>query len=105
MTQKLPNEYQAMRASRPKLYLRLIFGLIVLFGIVGNIAGHRDTSMMILIITGTLWCCTRIMEEALDAWRALMLPPPDPPGARPSRPSMPNGRHDDDQPPRAPAWA
>lgn len=75
------------------LYTRLGFGLIVLFGTVGNCAGHREGSAMVFVLVAVVWTCLRIIQEALVSWHVLKMlnefeeaakkhtaePPPPPP--------------------------
>jgi hypothetical protein len=58
---------------RYPLYVRIGFGLILAFGMVGNCAGHREGSVLIFIMTAVLWACSRIIQEAIDSWRLLSL--------------------------------
>jgi len=55
------------------LYVRLGFGAIVLFGMVGNCAGHTQGAVAVFVLTATLWACSRIIQEAIEAWMILGL--------------------------------
>lgn len=50
------------------LYVRMAFGLIILFGMVGNCAGKTDGSLYVFILTAVVWTCCRIVQEGLDAY-------------------------------------
>lgn len=79
-------------ATRLGLYVRLAFGALVLFGIVGSLSGHRTGATFIFILTSLCWTLSRIVVEAFYAYRTLTSvpsppkppksdPPPDPPTA------------------------
>lgn len=71
------------RVTRFGLYARLGFGAAVMFGIVGSIAGYRTGSTLIFIMTATCWALTRIVVEAIDAYKILSTSPPAPPKDKP----------------------
>ncbi len=54
-------------------YIRIAFGFIILFGMVGNCAGHREGSAVVFVLTAVVWVCTRIIQEALNAWQVLRM--------------------------------
>ena len=53
------------------LYTRCAFGLLILFSLVGNCAGHKDGAVATLIITVLFWGASRIVLEAIDAYATL----------------------------------
>lgn len=53
------------------LYWRMGFGLLILFGMVGNCAGHRDEAVVIFVITAVVWTCLRILVEGIESYVAL----------------------------------
>jgi hypothetical protein len=59
--------------SRLPLYTRMGFGGLVVFGMVGNCSGHRQQSVVVLAIVAMIWCCLRILTEAIEAYRILYL--------------------------------
>lgn len=71
------------------LYTRVGFGLIIVFGMVGNCAGKREGSIVVFALTAIMWTCLRILQEALASWKLLgelkkweesqQNPPPAPP--------------------------
>ena len=83
-----PTSPQRFNALLP-LYTKLGFGVLVLFGMVGNCLGKREQSLVIFVLVSVMWSCIRIVTEAIDAYRALM-----------ARATHSNG--DDDLPPGGP---
>ena len=72
--QKKPEDGKlAQFVARYPLYVKIGFGMVIAFGMVGNCAGHREGSVIIFVLTATLWACTRIIQEAIEAWRVLTL--------------------------------
>ncbi len=74
------------RPSKLQLVTRLGFGALVGFGMVGSIAGYRQGAALVFLVTAACWSLTRILAEAVDAWRQLFPsdsppPPPAPPTA------------------------
>lgn len=59
--------------ARVPLYARLGFGAIVLFGLLGNCTGHRDGSIVVFVFVSVIWCCNRIITEAFEAYRILLI--------------------------------
>lgn len=57
--------------ARLPLYVRLGFGMIILFGMVGNCAGHHEKSVIIFVLTAVIWACLRIIEEAVASVQLL----------------------------------
>jgi hypothetical protein len=60
--------------ARLPLYARVGFGLVVLFALLGNCT--RPTSpapVVIAAMVSVLWVCTRIVQEAIEAWHILVL--------------------------------
>lgn len=53
------------------LYVRIGFGLLTLFGLVGNCAGHRDGSVAVFVMAGLAWANMRILQDAVASWQAL----------------------------------
>lgn len=84
------------RVTKLGLYVRLAFGAVVLFGIVGSIAGYRSGSTMVFILTAVCWTLSKIVVEAIDAYRVLSAPASKPP---------PKSKPPIDPPPTAPAVA
>jgi hypothetical protein len=75
MDDKKPQESQGPVArffARYPLYVRIGFGAVILFGMVGNCAGHREGSLVVFMLTATVWACCRIVQEAIEATRVLM---------------------------------
>ncbi len=75
--------------SKLRLYSQLGYGALVVFGMVGGLAGYRQGSAFVLLMTAAGWALTRIVVEAIEAWRLLHPssrdsnppPPPNPPAA------------------------
>ncbi len=71
--------------SKLRLYSQLGFGALVAFGMVGGLAGYRQGSTFVMLVTAAGWALTRIVIEAIEAWRVLHPstrnsdPPPPPP--------------------------
>ena len=57
--------------SKLRLYVQLGFGALVLFGMVGNLAGYRQGGVLVMVMTAICWSLTKIVVEAVDAWRLL----------------------------------
>lgn len=53
------------------LFLRILWGLVVLFCFVGVISGHAEMSAAMAIIVSVMWCLIRIVVEAIDAVQLL----------------------------------
>lgn len=82
-------------AARWPLYTRIGWAAVVVFGLVGNCAGHREGSAIVFIVTAIIWANVRIIQEAVEAFAILRLanehekkqgakeddPPPPPPPA------------------------
>ena len=72
MPEKTPNPDTKLSAHELiTLYPRLGFGLIMVFGMVGNCAGHHEGSTIIFMMTAVVWVCMRIIQEAIDAYRVI----------------------------------
>lgn len=56
---------------RYPLYVRIVFGLLVLFGMVGNLTGKREGSIIVFIFVALCWCLSRIIDEAFVSLRTL----------------------------------
>ena len=71
--------------TRLALYVRLAFGALITFGVVGSVTGHHTGSMMVFIVTSLCWAVGRIFTEALEAYRVLTngTPPAKPPDDQP----------------------
>jgi len=54
------------------LYVQVAFGLIVLFGLIGNFAGHYESSLVIFVVTTIVWACSSMLNNALNAIHVLM---------------------------------
>jgi len=52
-------------------YLRIAFGMIVLFAFVGNCAGRSEAAVMVLVFTVLFWGVGRIVGEAFQAYAEL----------------------------------
>jgi len=97
---KGPSEFQK-QAARIPLYVRLGWGALLLFGMVGNCAKPGSPGpVYIFILVGIMWACIRAMTEAIDAYRVLMLV-----RAHDNEKKAPPKKDDDDQstPPGPPA--
>lgn len=75
-----------------RLYSQLGFGALVVFGMVGGLAGYRQGSAFVMLMTAAGWALTRIVVEALEAWRTLHPPSrdsdPPPPPPNPPAPAV-----------------
>lgn len=58
---------------RMPFYIRIGFGLVVLFGMIGNCTGRHEQSVAVFVLVTVLWVCTRIINEAIDSYHALRL--------------------------------
>jgi hypothetical protein len=68
-----PTEFQKQLGRFP-LYVRLGWGLLLLFGMVGNCARPGNIApIYIFIFVGLMWSCTRAMTEAIDAYHTLRM--------------------------------
>lgn len=79
-----------------QLYLRIGFGLVVLFGMIGNCSGKSAQAVPIFIIVTILWACSRMLNEAMDAYRLLRL-------AKAANAEVTDEEEDDDTPSGPPA--
>lgn len=61
LTQKLP------------FYMRIFWGLIVAFILVGILAGKAEKAVMLAIIVTIINTLSRIMNEAFMAWQGLRI--------------------------------
>lgn len=66
MSDKQAPEAQ-IRIARFPLYNKIAWGLMVLFGMVGNCAGHREGAVVVIEFVSVMWVCIRIIQEALAA--------------------------------------
>jgi hypothetical protein len=66
-----PTDLQKHMGRYP-LYVRIGFAMVVVFGMVGNCAGRREQSMFVFILVSIIWVCSRIITEAIDAYRVLV---------------------------------
>ena len=48
-------------------FMKVAFGLIIVVGIVADVAGQRERAPLILTFTAVMWTCTRIINEAFGA--------------------------------------
>jgi hypothetical protein len=56
------------------LVSRIVFALVVLFGIVGALMKRGDLQpIYILVVTSVIWVCVRIVTEAMDAVKLLQM--------------------------------
>jgi hypothetical protein len=58
--------------ARYPLYVKLGYAMVVMFGLLGNCTGHAESAVLVLVITSACWVCTRIITEAIEAWRVLL---------------------------------
>lgn len=63
--------------SKLRLYTKLGFGALVGFGMVGSLAGYRQGSAVVFVMTAVCWSLTQIVAQAIDAWRELHPPSTD----------------------------
>ena len=77
------------------LYVRMAFGLLVLFGMVGNCAGHAEQSAIVFMLVAVVWVNIRICQEAIASWQLLRML--NAPAAQPPKP-----QDDDKQDPPVP---
>lgn len=63
------------------LYVRMGWGLLVVFALVGNCAGKSSGAVVVLAISTLIWAGTKMLQEAIDAYLLLRLMnrPPEPP--------------------------
>lgn len=52
-------------------YVQIGFGLVVLFGMVGSLAGKAMGSTLVFVVTTVVWTSCRIVQEAIVATRVL----------------------------------
>ena len=69
---KEPSEFQKQMGRFP-LYMRICWATLVVFGMVGNCAGHREQSLAILILVAVMWVTIRILVEGIEAYKILHL--------------------------------
>jgi hypothetical protein len=69
---QLPTGFQR-HVLRYPFYVRIGFGCIILFGLVGNCAGKTDGALAVFVLTTMLWVCCRIIQEAIDSLRLLKM--------------------------------
>jgi hypothetical protein len=70
---------------RLHLYVRLGFGALVAFGLAGSCTGNKTGAAIVYVVVAVVWCMTRIVTEAIDAWQRLHpSDPPDPPPPAPT---------------------
>ncbi len=74
--------------SKLRLYGQLGFGALVAFSMVGGLAGYRQGSTFAMLVTAAGWALTRIVIEAIEAWR--ILHPSTRDGDPPTPPTPPN---------------
>ena len=53
--------------ARYVLYVRIAWGLIILFGMVGNFTGHGTQAFTVWVLAAFMWTLIRIVDEALKA--------------------------------------
>lgn len=53
------------------LYWRIGFGLLILFGMLGNCTGRHEQAVTIFVITAVVWTCLRIFIEGVESYMAL----------------------------------
>lgn len=79
----VPGHESPDRITKLGLYTRLAFGALVVFGIVGSLSGYRSGSTIVFILTTLCWVNSKIVVEAIDAYRALTASKPGPPKVDP----------------------
>jgi hypothetical protein len=67
---EMPSKLQQQLVKGP-LYVRLVYAALIVFAVVGNFAGNRIESLVVLGMTSIVWVCARILKEAIDAYRIL----------------------------------
>lgn len=80
------------------MYVRIVFGMLVLFAAVGNCAGRQQPAFYMWVFTALMWVLLRIISEMIDAFGVLSLlkkfnaannlPPNDRPEDPPPPPSV-----------------
>jgi hypothetical protein len=78
MTQQQPSDpqfttltkFQRVMLKYP-LYVKLAFGALVMFGVVGQMFAGGTKPMLILVMTALMWTMLKIMNEATDALNIL----------------------------------
>lgn len=53
------------------LYWRIGFGLLILFGMLGNCTGRHEQAVVVFIITAVVWACLRMLVEGVESYVAL----------------------------------
>jgi len=66
-TEKLTDSF----AIRYPFYIKIGFGLVVLFACIGSFMGKSEQSLSIFIITALLWTNARIANEAIASYTVL----------------------------------
>lgn len=77
-----PDREPVGRVTKLGLYIRLAFGALVVFGVVGSLSGYKSGSTLVFILTSLCWVLSKILVEAIYAYQALTGPRPpknDPP--------------------------
>lgn len=60
--------------GRLQLYVRMGWGVLLLFGMLGNCAKPGNpVPVYIIIFVAIMWSCVRALTEAIDAYRVLMM--------------------------------
>ena len=73
----MPENKQHQHDSRLATYVRLSFGMLTVFGIVGTVIGKREEAIVVFVVTSVAWCLTQIIIDAYAAWQTMF--PPEPP--------------------------
>jgi len=61
-----PTKLQKVMMKYP-LYVRIVWAMIIMFGVVGQLFAGGTKPMLILIMTALAWTMVKIMNEATDA--------------------------------------
>jgi len=77
MNEKEQMELQAQHVARQRLvyisglYWRIGFGLLILFGMLGNCTGRHEQAVAIFVITAVVWACLRMLVEGVESYVSL----------------------------------
>jgi len=58
--------------SKFTLITRIVFGMVVMFGLVGNMLRRGTMPVAIVVVTCVMWVACRVIDEALRAVDALL---------------------------------
>lgn len=54
-------------AAKIPLYVRVGWGMVILFAMVGNFIGKREAAVHIVVVAAAMWVALRILSEAQEA--------------------------------------